>query len=703
MQLSSENGRHSRIRTYDRATSVVFLKTNEAFGGLSNMAGGFPLLVNGIRIFSSEALYQACRFPHRPDVQRLIIAQTSPMTAKMKSKPYRRDSRPDWERVRAKIMRWCLRVKLAQNWEKFSRLLLQTGDRPIVEESRNDDFWGAKPIDEHKQTLAGMNVLGRLLMELREAVKTWDPDSLLRVEALDIPDFVLDGRPIQTIYGGTTRARQGLPNLGELRDNAEPSPAQPWFFNQQAAQGPLPRFGLTFSSTKVTPAAGTKRYKPYPAYKDSGVEWLGEIPAHWDTKRLKHLASLNDETLPEDTAPDRELRYVDISSVDTVHGITRKEGLLFGAAPSRARRVVRHGDVIVSTVRTYLRAIVSISDPDPNLIVSTGFAVVRPRPELDTAFASYVLQAPYFIERVVANSVGVSYPAINASQIASFSLAVPSVNEQQAIAIFLKHETTKIDTLIAKKERLIKLLQEKRTALITQAVTKGFDSNVPVSDTGAIIFPQVPRGWQLRKLRRLIRQVKRPVEVDPETEYREIGIRSWGRGIFHKEPVRGALLEDKSVFRIEPGDFVLNIVFAWEGAVAIATEQERGMVGSHRFPTFRCSDEVDLDYILMVLQTEQGRALMEVNSPGAAGRNKTIRLNQLLNEEIPLPPLSRQREIVNRFRGDAGRLDALLARLRDAVDHLKELRAALISAAVTGKIDVQDSLSEETNATAGME
>src|SRR5712692_8024088 len=115
-------------RTYERHQSVVFLKTNEAFGGLSNMAGGFPLRVNGVRIATSEALYQACRFPHRPEVQRLVIEQTSPMTAKMKTKPYRDDSRPDWDRVRVKIMRWCLRVKLAQNWEKFSELLLRTSD-----------------------------------------------------------------------------------------------------------------------------------------------------------------------------------------------------------------------------------------------------------------------------------------------------------------------------------------------------------------------------------------------------------------------------------------------------------------------------------------------------------------------------------------------------------------------------------------------
>ena len=175
----------------------MFLKTKEQFGGLSNMAAGFPLRVNGVAIRTSEALYQACRFPHRPELQADIIEQVSPMTAKMVGKPYRDDSRPDWDRLRTKIMRWCLRVKLAQNYRAFSELLLSTGDRPIVEQSRKDDFWGAKPIDG--DGLIGCNILGRLLMELRETVRSGDPAELRVVEPLALPDFLLLGRPIETI------------------------------------------------------------------------------------------------------------------------------------------------------------------------------------------------------------------------------------------------------------------------------------------------------------------------------------------------------------------------------------------------------------------------------------------------------------------------------------------------------------------------
>jgi len=198
------------IREYDRRNSIVFLKTQDAFGGLSNMAAGYNITVNDIKIFTSEALYQSCRFPHRPDVQSLILAQTSPMTAKMRSKPFRDESRPDWLRVRVRIMSWCIKAKLIQNFEKFSTLLESTGDFPIVEQSRKDQFWGATPLDDHR--LVGANVLGRLLMELRENIRLGDLNAT-ELCPLDIPDFYLLGMPINKI---SYREIEPLSHMGEL-------------------------------------------------------------------------------------------------------------------------------------------------------------------------------------------------------------------------------------------------------------------------------------------------------------------------------------------------------------------------------------------------------------------------------------------------------------------------------------------------------
>ncbi|MFP4027932.1 MAG: NADAR domain-containing protein [Candidatus Brocadiia bacterium] len=238
-------------RKYNCNKCVSFRKTREEFGGLSNMAGGYPLCVNGVRIRSSEALYQACRFPYRPDVQELIIEQKSPMTAKMVSKPHREDTRSDWLKVRVSVMRWALRVKLAMHFEKFGGLLLATGERPIVEDSRRDDFWGA--VKQEDGIFVGMNVLGRLLMELREQLKELESSTLRIVEPLSIPDFLLFGKPIRTVRSplAHSKNRGGMVSTGRsLFDNTPSLSASPLHAPNGHSKGAR-QPGIAFTSDKL--------------------------------------------------------------------------------------------------------------------------------------------------------------------------------------------------------------------------------------------------------------------------------------------------------------------------------------------------------------------------------------------------------------------------------------------------------------------
>jgi ribA/ribD-fused uncharacterized protein len=159
-----------QTRVYKISEVISFRKTSEPFGGLSNMAGGYGLNINGTLIPSAEHLYQACRFPNNPEIQEAIISEPSPMKAKWISRKYIDNSRPDWNITRVKIMKWCLRIKLSQNWEKFSGILAETQDKPIVEFTHKDKLWGAT---KEGETYVGTNALGRLLMEVREEfVKT---------------------------------------------------------------------------------------------------------------------------------------------------------------------------------------------------------------------------------------------------------------------------------------------------------------------------------------------------------------------------------------------------------------------------------------------------------------------------------------------------------------------------------------------------
>ena len=211
--------------------------------------------------------------------------------------------------------------------------------------------------------------------------------------------------------------------------------------------------------------------KRYPAYKDSGVEWLGAVPAHWEVRRLKSWVGINKLVLPEDTDPQYTFDYVDIGSVETGRLTARPERIHFGDSPSRARRVVRSGDTIVSTVRTYLKAVWHAEQAGSELIASTGFAVLTPRGRTLPKFVSYVCQSDPFTNRVTAESVGIAYPAIAETRLGRFEVCIPSLPEQAAIVRFLDHADRRIRHYIRANEKLIELLEEQKQTIIHEAVT----------------------------------------------------------------------------------------------------------------------------------------------------------------------------------------------------------------------------------------
>ena len=215
----------------------------------------------------------------------------------------------------------------------------------------------------------------------------------------------------------------------------------------------------------------TKGLDPKVEMKDSGVEWIGEIPSHWYLKRLKYLVSYNQETLSENTEPDYEFNYIEIGDVNYVEGISINDKTSFSESPSRARRVVRPNDVIVSTVRTYLRSIGVVPNLD-NVICSTGFCVLRDNTGLvDQRFLSYSVRSEWFVSEVISNSYGVSYPAINSSELIDIGIVIPSIDEQKKIVNFIDLNIKKIDHEIQHEERRKTLIKEYRQSLISSVVT----------------------------------------------------------------------------------------------------------------------------------------------------------------------------------------------------------------------------------------
>ena len=213
----------------------------------------------------------------------------------------------------------------------------------------------------------------------------------------------------------------------------------------------------------------------YQAVEATGGMTGYRLPVGWSSKRLKYLATYNDEVLSENTDEDQEIDYVEISGVSLSRGIEELERITFGQAPSRARRKLRRGDILISTVRTYLRAITRVDKASPDLIASTGFCVVRPKNNVDSGFLGWVAQSEPFVSEVVACSVGVSYPAINASALVTIEMPIPPLDTQRQIAQFLDEKTSQIDEQCELIVQSLETLVEYRTALITAAATGKID------------------------------------------------------------------------------------------------------------------------------------------------------------------------------------------------------------------------------------
>lgn len=183
---------------WNNKNSIVFCKTKDKFGGLSNMCAGFPIAVNDLTIKTSEALYQSLRFPDNPDIQKAIIEAKSPMTAKMICRENIKLGRKDWEDVKLQLMRWSLQAKLICNWKTFGDVLISTGNKEIVELSYKDNFWGAKPTGEY---LEGYNALGQLLKELRNVYRKAELSDKVNLELkpAKVDNLLLMGKEIESI------------------------------------------------------------------------------------------------------------------------------------------------------------------------------------------------------------------------------------------------------------------------------------------------------------------------------------------------------------------------------------------------------------------------------------------------------------------------------------------------------------------------
>ena len=428
-------------------------------------------------------------------------------------------------------------------------------------------------------------------------------------------------------------------------------------------------------------------FKKYPAYKDSGVEWLGEIPAEWEVLKIKNVSRINTNSLSEDCKGDFEFNYVDIGNVTYEKGIVGTEKFTFRNAPSRARRIAKPKDTIISTVRTYLKAIDFISKEKSKYIFSTGFAVLEPiNNKIIPQFLSSFVKSSMFTNQVDIASKGMSYPAINSTDLSNLRICIPSRTEQTAIANFLDEKTTKIDQAIAQKEQLIALLKERKQIIIQHAVTKGLDPNAKMKDSGVEWIGEIPEGWEVKKLKFLFDEInERSVEGTEEL-----------LSVSHMTGVTPRSEKDVNMFLAEDyagsklcraGDVVYNIMWTWMGALGVS--YQTGIV-SPSYGVYRQKDSEVFNSEFLEYKFKSAEYIDYYNRVSTGLHSSRLRFysHMFMGMEITYPNKEEQDRIIENIKTQSTKIDQAITLQQTQIQKLKEYKATLIDSAVTGKIKV---------------
>lgn len=427
--------------------------------------------------------------------------------------------------------------------------------------------------------------------------------------------------------------------------------------------------------------------------KPSGIDWIGDIPESWKVRPLKYLAKCNQDVLLETTAPDYSFRYVDIGSVTYERGITGYQELRFEDSPSRARRKVSVGDTIISTVRTYLKAIAIISDSE-NVIVSTGFAVYTPDEAIYPQYLYYFCKSEGFVQEIDKNSYGIAYPAINTDLLSRICIAYPCYEEQQAIADFLDKECAQIDSITADLEKQIELLQQYKKSLITETVTKGLDKSVPMKDSGVEWIGKIPEHWQKTRIKFEASIIGSGTTPDSgNSMYYDNGEHSWiqsgdlyGKDYIYeteKQLTNLAILECHALNWYTKDFVVVAMYGASVGNVAISKIDS---FTNQACCVIKLNEKNDNRYLFYFLKAAQEEMLLKA----FGGTQPNISQIIIKNLNFLNVPLLEQIEIADFLDSKCDMINEMLKSKKDQYDILIKHKKSLIYEYVTGKKRVKE-------------
>jgi len=435
----------------------------------------------------------------------------------------------------------------------------------------------------------------------------------------------------------------------------------------------------------------------YPEYKDSGIEWLGEIPAHWKIVPLKRKAMY----ISRGNAP----RYVDESEIRVLNqACIYWDGIHLANVKyqettdiSQWKGVLRNGDVVINSTGTGTLGRAAIFEESGPFIADAHVTIVRLKESQKTPrYLRYLLEMPVYQGYIQTTLVSGSTNQIELSHegLASMAVIVPPSTEMNVITLFLDRETAKIDALVEKKEQLIELLQEKRTALISHAVTKGLDPNVPMKDSGIEWLGEIPAHWKTVQLRRVVKSIRNGTTANQiehgQTNYPVTRIETISQGTVDLNKVGYVeYVPDLEHYRLQRGDVLFSHInsLPMMGNCALY-ELVKPLFAGMNLLRLR-PNHIVTGYWLwnwmrssFVRQTVRSRAKPSINQA-------SLPIGSLKEICVLVPPSTEQRSITSFLSRETAKIDALITKIEKAIKLLKEYRTALISAAVTGKIDVR--------------
>lgn len=431
--------------------------------------------------------------------------------------------------------------------------------------------------------------------------------------------------------------------------------------------------------------------RPYNEYQQSDLIWLGKVPKHWTKNKFKFL--LYEKTKTQNL----ELPCGSISFGRVVF----KDSERLSEDTKAAYQEVLSGEFLINPLNlNYDLKSLRTALADIDVIVSSGYIVLKSLDVVDKAYLRWLLYV-FDVHHMKTLGAGIRQ-TISFKDIADCAVYIPSDAEQQAIAIFLDRETQRIDNLIAEKQKFIRVLKEKRQAQISHVVTKGLNPNVEMKDSGIEWIGQVPKHWVVKKIKYDVLGIEQgwspqcestPVQDDHTWGVVKVGCVN--RGVFNPEQNKKLPeeLEPRKEYTIKKGDLLVSRANAkeWVGSAAVPQRDYDNLLLCDKIYRIKLDlNKSEPEFFAYYLASDQAREQIEIDATGTSSSMLNIGQSTILNMPITVPDLSEQQLIVQGLNNKTSQIDRLVFEVLNSVELLKEHRTSLISAAVTGKIDVRE-------------